>query len=91
MKKLLLAGACALTVSTGAVAQVNEGQGGPPSPRSGGTMSNPRTYTDQAPNRTDRMRNVAPGRTTGSAPVNSGRNPANGNAGRSGGEGGSGR
>jgi Spy/CpxP family protein refolding chaperone len=42
MKKILLAGTCALALSaTGALAQTNEGQGGAPSAKSGGTTMSP--------------------------------------------------
>jgi hypothetical protein len=91
MRKFMIVSACALAISTTAFAQVNQGQGGAPSPQSGGTRSNPRTNMEQGGNAGERTRTMAPGATTGTAPADANRNPATGNAGKSGGEGGSGR
>ncbi len=63
MKKILLAGACALALSaTGALAQSNEGQGGAPSAKSGGTTMSPGSH----------MKKEHTGKTTGSATHKSG-------------------
>jgi hypothetical protein len=91
MRTTLIVSACALAMSTAAFAQVNQGQGGAPSPQSGGVMTNPRTNMEQGGGTGERTRTVAPSATTGTAPIGADRNPANGNAGKSGGEGGSGR
>ena len=65
MKKILLAGACALALSaTGALAQVNEGQGGAPSAKSGGTTMSPSSERH--------MKKEHTGKTTGSAMHKSG-------------------
>lgn len=92
MKKMLIAAAAVALSASGALAQVNEGQGGAPSATSGGTIQNPRTNMDRGANsKMHGSGTMRPGTTTGAAPMKSDRNPANGNAGRSGGEGGSGR
>ncbi len=77
MKKTIIALAALGLLSSPVVAQVNQGQGGAPSTQSGGVKSG---ADKKMPN--DKMKS-----TTGS----SSQNPANGNAGKSGGEGGSGR
>lgn len=82
MKKILLAGACALALSaTGALAQTNEGQGGAPSAKSGGTS--------MSPNGERHMKKEHTGKTTGSAMHKSGAKPQAGGQGTN--EGGSGR
>lgn len=90
MKKMVMAVAAIGFLATPALAQVNQGQGGAPSAKSGGTIDNPRTRADKGANSGNNMGNNAPKATTGAAPAG-GNNPAQGNAGKSGGEGGSGR
>lgn len=80
MKKILLAGACALALSaTGAFAQTNEGPGGAPTAKSGGTMSPAERH----------MKKEHTGKTTGSAMHKSGAKSHTGGQGTN--EGGSGR
>jgi hypothetical protein len=82
MKKILLAGACALALSaTGALAQTNEGQGGAPSAKSGGTT--------MSPGGERHMKKEHTGKTTGSAMHKSGAKSNTGGQGTN--EGGSGR
>ncbi|MEH2511622.1 Spy/CpxP family protein refolding chaperone [Nitrobacteraceae bacterium AZCC 1564] len=80
MKKILLAGACALALSaTGALAQTNEGQGGAPSAKSGGTTMSPGGERQMKKEH----------KTTGSATHKSGAKPRTGGQGTSEGGGGS--
>jgi hypothetical protein len=79
MKKAILALAAFGLLSTPVVAQVNQGQGGAPSEKSGGVRPGAEKKMHK-----DEMKKG----TTGSSST---QNPANGNAGKSGGEGGSGR
>ncbi len=90
MKGVIIAAAAFGILAAPALAQVNQGQGGAPSAKSGGTMDNPRTRVDQGANSGTRGGTTSPNGTTGAAPAG-GNNPAQGNAGKSGGEGGSGR
>lgn len=81
MKKILLAGACALALSaTGAVAQTNEGQGGAPSAKSGGT-------TTMSPSGERHMKKEHTGKTTGSAMHKSGAKQTGGQGTNEGGSG----
>ncbi len=91
MKNVIIAAIAVGLLASPAIAQVNQGQGGAPSAQSGGTIDNPRTNMDKGANSGSHKDTAAPHSTTGTAPAPSGNNPAQGNAGRSGGEGGSGR
>jgi hypothetical protein len=68
MRAILIVSACALVMSTTAFAQVNQGQGGAPSPQSGGVMTNPRTNMEQGGQSGERTRNDVTRRNYGDRP-----------------------
>ncbi len=87
MRKMMIAAAAVGLLATPVMAQVNQGQGGAPSAKSGGTIDNPRTNMDKGAN--SGSGTAVPHTTTGAAPMKD--KSAVGNTGKSGGEGGSGR